>query len=285
MPEVEVHFLDIRARIQQELRRAKTSINVAIAWFTDEELMAELIDLRSRRPELVIQIVISNALENFRNTHNLGNLIRSGCKLRVSKDDCRFLHHKFCIIDGGTIITGSYNWTYYAANRNEENIAIIRAGIEGDVSRKYQAKFNYYCNDTQTVEFSNEVQTLPSVSLTVSDDLEQIDLRRRFQDRVILNVRKIEEINKAKKPFQKIRVELIHDMIRRYGDGVVMVKKLISDEKVLDENGQLQPKSGFLKLVDWGKQNDLSFESIVVDPEFGSLFTENEISTCRRLLR
>lgn len=283
MPDVEVHFLDIRSKIQEELRRAKTSIDVAMAWFTDEELMAELIDLRFRRPTLVIQIVISNALENFRNTHNLGNLIRSGCGLRVTKHECRFLHHKFCIIDGRTIITGSYNWTYFAANRNEENIAIIRSAMEEPVSKKYQAKFNYYCKDTQTVEFTSEIHTLPSVSLTISDDLEQIDLRRRFQDRVVLNLSKIEEINQSKPLSQKIRVELIHDMIRRYGDGVVMVKKLISDETI--DDGQLQPKSGFKKLVDWGMQNDLSFESIVVDPEFSGLFTENEISTCRRLLR
>ena len=285
MPDVEVHFLDIRAKIQEELRRAKTSIDVAMAWFTDEELMAELIYLRSQRPELVIQIVISNALENFRNTHNLSNLIRSGCKLRVAKDDCRFLHHKFCIIDGGTVITGSYNWTYYAANRNEENIAIIRAGIEEPVSKKYQAKFNHYCEDMQTTELANDFPTLLSVSFMAKYDVEQIDLRHRFQERVILNLRIIGEINQTKSRLQKIDIDLIHGMIAKYGDGVIMVKKLISDEKVLDENGQLQPKSGFRKLVDWGMQNDLSFESIVVDPEFGGLFTENEISTCRRLLR
>lgn len=35
------------------------------------------------------------------------------------------VHHKFCIIDDKIVITGSYNWTYYAENRNWENIIVI----------------------------------------------------------------------------------------------------------------------------------------------------------------
>lgn len=35
------------------------------------------------------------------------------------------VHHKFCIIDNRIVITGSYNWTYYAENRNWENIVIF----------------------------------------------------------------------------------------------------------------------------------------------------------------
>ena len=35
-----------------------------------------------------------------------------------------FMHHKFCIIDNTMVLTGSYNWTYYAENRNIENIVV-----------------------------------------------------------------------------------------------------------------------------------------------------------------
>ena len=35
------------------------------------------------------------------------------------------MHHKFCIIDGQTIITGSYNWSYQA-RKNYENITVAR---------------------------------------------------------------------------------------------------------------------------------------------------------------
>ena len=37
------------------------------------------------------------------------------------------MHHKFCLIDGKTLLIGSYNWTYRAANRNRENLIVLIA--------------------------------------------------------------------------------------------------------------------------------------------------------------
>ena len=45
-------------------------------------------------------------------------------KLKIAKSDVGFMHHKFCIIDNKIVITGSYNWTFYAETRNIENIII-----------------------------------------------------------------------------------------------------------------------------------------------------------------
>ncbi len=36
------------------------------------------------------------------------------------------VHHKICIIDDNILITGSYNWTYYAENRNWENVVFLK---------------------------------------------------------------------------------------------------------------------------------------------------------------
>lgn len=34
------------------------------------------------------------------------------------------MHNKFCVIDGKTVINGSYNWTY-SATSNEENVNVV----------------------------------------------------------------------------------------------------------------------------------------------------------------
>lgn len=34
------------------------------------------------------------------------------------------LHHKFAVFDDDTLVTGSYNWTRGAAERNEENFLV-----------------------------------------------------------------------------------------------------------------------------------------------------------------
>ena len=40
-------------------------------------------------------------------------------------EQSRLLHHKFAVIDGRYLITGSYNWTDNAERRNRENLVIL----------------------------------------------------------------------------------------------------------------------------------------------------------------
>ena len=35
------------------------------------------------------------------------------------------MHHKFVIIDDSTVITGSFNWTYYGYAHHSENVIIL----------------------------------------------------------------------------------------------------------------------------------------------------------------
>ena len=35
------------------------------------------------------------------------------------------MHHKFAVLDGGTLLTGSYNWTRGAAEKNYENLVLL----------------------------------------------------------------------------------------------------------------------------------------------------------------
>jgi phosphatidylserine/phosphatidylglycerophosphate/cardiolipin synthase-like enzyme len=35
------------------------------------------------------------------------------------------MHNKFCVINNKILINGFYNWTYYAEDRNRENVLII----------------------------------------------------------------------------------------------------------------------------------------------------------------
>ncbi len=37
------------------------------------------------------------------------------------------LHHKFAVIDNKTVITGSFNWSPYAAHTNDETLLVIES--------------------------------------------------------------------------------------------------------------------------------------------------------------
>jgi len=36
------------------------------------------------------------------------------------------MHNKYAVIDGKTVITGSFNWTVSAEKRNDENLLVIK---------------------------------------------------------------------------------------------------------------------------------------------------------------
>lgn len=59
------------------------------------------------------------------------------------------MHNKFCIIDNQIVITGSYNWTYYAENKNWENILITKNSA---IINQYRVEFNKIKTTLQKVE-------------------------------------------------------------------------------------------------------------------------------------
>ena len=46
-----------------------------------------------------------------------------GAFVRMKKSDY-LMHHKFAIIDGQEVLTGSFNWTMQAVMGNQENVII-----------------------------------------------------------------------------------------------------------------------------------------------------------------
>ena len=48
------------------------------------------------------------------------------------------MHHKFCVIDNQKVITGSYNWSDNAENKNDENAAVM---YDYDRASDYSVEF------------------------------------------------------------------------------------------------------------------------------------------------
>lgn len=50
------------------------------------------------------------------------------------------MHHKFVILDGRTVLTGSYNWTLESEEENYENLVIVRdPQVAQDYAREFEA--------------------------------------------------------------------------------------------------------------------------------------------------
>jgi hypothetical protein len=121
---VKVHFENIREKILTEIDLAVDEIIVAVYWFTNHELFEKLINKVENGVK--VHLIIHNDYINNREAGlPFQNLIDKGGEFYFS-DSQNPMHNKFCVIDNKTLINGSYNWTYYAENRNRENIIVIK---------------------------------------------------------------------------------------------------------------------------------------------------------------
>jgi hypothetical protein len=117
------YFTQIRNKIIPYLEQAKEEVVIAMAWFTSAELFESLISCLERNVKVEL-ILLDNAINYMYYAPDFNILISAGCHLRIADSSVGFMHHKFCVIDQKIVITGSYNWTYYAETRNVENIVI-----------------------------------------------------------------------------------------------------------------------------------------------------------------
>lgn len=132
---IEAYFSNIEQQIIKKLSVAEHQVFVAVAWFTNEVLFEEL--LKCLKRGLSVSVII---MDDYINRNELAldftKFIEAGGLLYFSKE--KKMHNKFCIIDS-LLITGSYNWTYYAEKLNCENIIFID---DVPVVQKYTSEYN-----------------------------------------------------------------------------------------------------------------------------------------------
>ena len=274
-----VHFSNIKSEIIGNLKKATREIKVAIAWLTDEDIIRTL--TQKAESGLNVQIVMSESKENYRNTSKFKDFLRFGGKLHIAAP--KFLHNKFCIIDGNTIINGSYNWTYFAQG-NDENILIITLDSNVQEDNKlltaFDAKHKFFCEkasmhvtDISELNRFREQGKVAAVILAQLDE-EEIKLRQELEDDV-------------KKSFDEaIRIgipisTLLLERMKLDGGGVEFIKRILQDEMT---SGEM--KSGFRKLEEpIPHRVDLSLEYLVLRPKYQKLFNNKEVEFCNKLIK
>ena len=104
--------------IVNEIDRAEESIEFCIYIFTDRDISKALI--RASERGVKVRGVIEKKNDNKQSK------ILKNKKIVKLKGSEGLMHHKFLIIDKKTLLTGSYNYTYSADNKNDENFLTIK---------------------------------------------------------------------------------------------------------------------------------------------------------------
>lgn len=127
---------------------AKKSIHVAAYSFTSKPIAQALLQASKRGVDVkVIADEKSNSGKYSATTYLANN------KIQVKLDgNYPIFHHKFMVVDGNTLETGSFNYSAAAANKNAENVLVLH-NIPS-LAQTYDTEWNKLWNEAQPLTAS-----------------------------------------------------------------------------------------------------------------------------------
>ena len=167
--------------IIKNINQAEAFINIAMYVFTNKEIALPLIDAQNRGVKVRIYLDRSQ-IESSYSVSRL--LVQNGIKVRISTNNY-IMHNKFAIIDNRLLLTGSYNWTFSANNRNDENLLIID---DPELIEIFQNQFvnlwtnKYNLERTQQLYKIAKVDFLPTSLTSAKTEDKIININAAYQE-------------------------------------------------------------------------------------------------------
>jgi phosphatidylserine/phosphatidylglycerophosphate/cardiolipin synthase-like enzyme len=132
----------VQKRLKTLLENAQESIYVLAYTFTADPLANTLID-RAADGVLVGMILEESRIEDSGADYR--SFLAAGLDVRLDGND-GLMHHKVIIVDGQTVVFGSYNFTASANERNDENLLIVR---NADLAGQFLAEYRRLAEDAR----------------------------------------------------------------------------------------------------------------------------------------
>jgi len=123
-PKVDAYFgHECRDQLRELLPRARTTMDICVYTITDNAVVHAI--MTAKRTHVKVRIITD--LEKVdASGSDIRYLEKNGAFVKVNSGGA-IMHHKFALIDGRTLITGSYNWTVGAATVNSENFIVTNS--------------------------------------------------------------------------------------------------------------------------------------------------------------
>lgn len=128
----EAFFNNIADQVINDLDKARVSIHVCMAWFTNQRIADKLVE--KHKEGVDVKVISFDDHTNAKFGVNLGTIPHK--MIRGTRGGT--MHNKFCVIDNQKVITGSYNWSDNAENKNDENAAVM---YDYDRASDYSVEF------------------------------------------------------------------------------------------------------------------------------------------------
>jgi phosphatidylserine/phosphatidylglycerophosphate/cardiolipin synthase-like enzyme len=132
--------------IVREIAAAKREILMLAYGFTSRPIAQALIDAKLRAVE--VHVILDHSNEKEPHTE-LPFLLEQKLEPLIDTHHA-IAHNKVILIDGKTLITGSFNFTQQAEEHNAENLVIIKG--HPDLCSAYRQDFNHHKSHARKVE-------------------------------------------------------------------------------------------------------------------------------------
>jgi len=161
LAETEVYFSlydNPQKEIIRNINQAQAFINIAMYIFTDKEIALPLINAQKRGVK--VRVYLDKEQVDYKYSQSRF-LVQKGIKTRITTNNY-IMHHKFAIIDNRLLLTGSYNWTFSANNRNDENLMVID---DPEVIEIFQNQFINLWTNKYSPERTRQLYEIAKVNL------------------------------------------------------------------------------------------------------------------------
>lgn len=140
--------------LEGELNAAEDTLDVAIYTFTYQPIADLLVEAKLRG--VAVRVLVDEHQSRLPSADDNGGAVGQyeiledleSEGLRVCRrpgEDGGILHHKFAVVDDRTVVTGSYNFTEAATQRNLENLLVLS---DPNLAEQYGSAFQtlWSCN-------------------------------------------------------------------------------------------------------------------------------------------
>jgi phosphatidylserine/phosphatidylglycerophosphate/cardiolipin synthase-like enzyme len=152
LPPIEVHFSPhggCTEAVVREIDAARSSILVQAYSFTSAPIAEALV--AAKRRGVAVDVILDKSQESEKYS-SADFLLHAGVSTRIDAKHS-IAHNKIMIIDGGVVITGSFNFTKAAENSNAENLLVIR---DRQMAAIYATNWQSHCEHAAPYEGKEE---------------------------------------------------------------------------------------------------------------------------------
>jgi phosphatidylserine/phosphatidylglycerophosphate/cardiolipin synthase-like enzyme len=138
--EVEVYFSpkgNCQQEIIDELEKANNTVNIAMYTLTSKKIAKTLENLKGRG--IIIRIYLDEGMKKAK--YSIADEMQTAGIAVKFENGAGLMHNKFAVIDNKTVITGSFNWTKNAEEKNDENLLVFH---NEEIAKLYDDKFEEY---------------------------------------------------------------------------------------------------------------------------------------------